>query len=186
VPLTSFQFSPEGERAFVAPQGSNRIQIWNVAAGKVERDLNTPETVHRLAVSGDGSRILGVPGKLKRAEFSEQFDLTDDGGQALLLEVATGRTVATWPVGKGIWRSMALSRDGRLVASGDNDGTLHLWDAGTGRELAHWQAHSAAGITALAFHPDGHTLISGAADGTLKLWDLPYIRKELAALGLDW
>jgi WD40 repeat protein len=79
----------------------------------------------------------------------------------------------------------SLGPNGRHFASGDDDGTLRLWDADTGRELAHWQAHK-AGLTALAFHPDGSTLISGASDGTLKVWNLPYIRKELAVLGLDW
>jgi hypothetical protein len=38
----------------------------------------------------------------------------------------------------------------------------------------------------LPFHPDHILLVSGSATDTLMLWDLPYIRKELAALGLDW
>jgi WD40 repeat protein len=50
----------------------------------------------------------------------------------------------------------------------------------------HSSGRHEAGVTALAFHPDGNTLVSGSKDGTLKPWNLPYIRKELAALGLDW
>lgn len=64
-------------------------------------------------------------------------------------------------------------------------GVVHLWDVAAGHELVFWQAHD-TGLTALTFSPDGHTLVSGSADGTLKLWDLPGIRKELAAVGLDW
>ncbi|MFI5456524.1 MAG: WD40 repeat domain-containing protein [Isosphaerales bacterium] len=62
---------------------------------------------------------------------------------------------------------------------------IRLWELPSGRPLARWEAHD-ADVTALAFRPDGRTLVSGAADGMLKLWDLPSIRRELAAVGLDW
>jgi WD40 repeat protein len=71
------------------------------------------------------------------------------------------------------------------AAKGTVEGTIRLWDLATGRELVHWQGHEVE-VTALAFDPDGEVLISGSREGTVKLWNLPYIRKELAALGLDW
>jgi WD40 repeat protein len=55
----------------------------------------------------------------------------------------------------------------------------------TGQEVARWQAHDAA-VTALTFSPDGALLASGARDGRLRVWNVPWIRAELAKLGLDW
>lgn len=81
--------------------------------------------------------------------------------------------------------SLAVSPDGKLLATGGADRTIHLWEVPTGRELAQWEAHD-SGVTALAFPPDGKTLVSGGGVGALKLWNLPLIRNELAALGLDW
>jgi WD40 repeat protein len=91
----------------------------------------------------------------------------------------------TWKGHEGTVLAMAVTPDGRTLASGGADRTIHLWELPTGRSLARWEAHD-ANVTALAFRPDGRTLVSGAADGTLKLWDLASLRHELAALGLDW
>jgi WD40 repeat protein len=101
------------------------------------------------------------------------------------LKLAEGESKITWEGHKGAVLAMAISPDGRTLASGGDDRMIHLWEVPTGRPLARWQAHDAH-VTALAFRPDGRTLVSGAADGMLKLWDLASIRSELAGMGLDW
>src|SRR5262249_14991296 len=65
---------------------------------------------------------------------------------------------------------LAMSVDGKILAAGADDGTIHMWDIVTGRELAAITGHE--GCLALAFTEGGKTLASASRDGTIKLWDV--------------
>jgi WD40 repeat protein/energy-coupling factor transporter ATP-binding protein EcfA2 len=64
---------------------------------------------------------------------------------------------------------VAISPDGRTIATGSEDHLVKLWDANTG-ESRDLKGHGDA-ITSVAFAPDGKTLATGSADETLKFWD---------------
>ena len=66
---------------------------------------------------------------------------------------------------------MAISPDGKTLASVDWDSTAKLWDINTGTELRTLQCPGGG----LAFSPDGKILACGGTDGednTIKLWDV--------------
>ena len=67
-------------------------------------------------------------------------------------------------------RGVALSTDGRLLASGSWNGTIRLQDAATGRLQATLQGHTSV-IWNLALSADARLLASCSEDGTIRLWE---------------
>jgi WD40 repeat protein len=78
--------------------------------------------------------------------------------------------------------AVAISSDGTLCASADHDGTLRLWDLGTGSSLAEWKGHRAT-IGCVAFTRDGRNLVTAATGlaGEVIVWDVA-TRAEVARL----
>ncbi len=67
--------------------------------------------------------------------------------------------------------AIAFSPDGQLLASGDVDASIVLWDVGT-RQLRTKLTGHAGAVHAVAFSPDGSTLASASRDTTVMLWDV--------------
>jgi WD40 repeat protein len=171
------RFSPDGSRAVT--QCHQLLEIWDVRKGN---KLHEPGLNRKL---GPGH---GYVHSVRNAVFSadgKRLFTASDKGRLDLIDVEAGKVVATWTAPEEELPALALHPEGKMIAFGGEGRVIHLCDTATGQELARWEAHETS-LTALAFSPDGRTLVSGSADGTVKLWDLPSLRRELAALRLDW
>ena len=67
--------------------------------------------------------------------------------------------------------AIALSPNGKILASGSMNGSIQLWNIATGSKIRTLQGHSDR-IESVAFSPDGKTLASGSNDETIKLWNV--------------
>jgi WD40 repeat protein len=88
-----------------------------------------------------------------------------------MLNAAKLSRLATLHGHEGAVRAVAISPDGKLVASCGDDGMVRLRDVATGTTKAEMKGHDGI-VRQVIFSPDGKTLASLGDDGTLRLWDV--------------
>lgn len=71
----------------------------------------------------------------------------------------------------GIW-SVAFSPNGKILATGDDNGTARLWDLATQQPIGASLAGHGGTVYSVAFSPNGKILATGSEDGTVRLWDV--------------
>jgi WD40 repeat protein len=69
--------------------------------------------------------------------------------------------------------SVALSPDGKILASGSFDKTIKLWNLATGQQIRTLRGH-VDGIQSVVFSWDGKTLVTGGDDKTIKIWQISF------------
>lgn len=94
-------------------------------------------------------------------------------GTLLHLDAATGKAVArlTKAHAAGISRLLPLPQQPALLAAGDEDGGLRLWDLRAGVPVLQFGGHTDF-ITGLALEPRQGALLAVSGDGTLSAHDL--------------
>lgn len=71
----------------------------------------------------------------------------------------------------GSVHTVAVSPNGRLMASAGEDKTIIVWDLGTGKKLKTMTGHTGF-IYSVSFNLESTVLVSGSADGTVRVWDV--------------
>ncbi|WP_242045546.1 MULTISPECIES: WD40 repeat domain-containing protein [unclassified Calothrix] len=67
--------------------------------------------------------------------------------------------------------SVAFSPNGKILATGDANGEIRLWQIDDGQPILTFKGHTGF-VRSVAFSPDGQTLASGSVDKTIKLWSV--------------
>lgn len=79
--------------------------------------------------------------------------------------------------------ALAISKDGKQLASGSDDSTVKIWDLGTGKDTQTIKGHTDT-VISVAFSPDAKLLATTSFDRTVRLWDIAGA-KELASFKIE-
>jgi WD40 repeat protein len=135
---------------------NNSIDLWDLKNGQLLKNFGKQITIiWRLAFSPTNSNLLASAGDDKVIKF---WDVSAGTAHQLV-----GHT-------RGI-EALEFSSDGHLLASGDNGGTLIIWDVDTEQSLRKI-ADNPKGIKVVTLSPDGRFVASGNNDSTIKIWEV--------------
>ncbi len=175
--VRALSFSPDGitlaaaaDRAEDQRLIGGQITLWNVRTGRADQTLAEDK--------GNFVAVAYTPtGKTLAAAVDSPFE----NGAVFLMDALTRGSRHELLGQRGHVTSVLCTPDGRLIASGSDDGKIRIWDAGTGRLL---QENTLPGpADALACSPDSRCLAAGSIaprrsiqPGTVTVWDLQTLR----------
>jgi len=188
----SISFSANGN--WLAAAGlSGDVKLWNVRTGTFAKQMVFSPTGRGIPASADPAVTVGgvsvSPDGAMVAIGGEVTSMTGGGsyqGSALWLwNTRTGAITSLMhgnisPSDNTGIAGVAFNRQGTLLVTGDDDGTIQIRNAANGRVISTAYA-PITGYTHVAFSPDGKTLASGewiqtseqdGQSGGLQLWDV--------------
>jgi WD40 repeat protein len=152
---TAFAFSPNGKTIAVTSYLGWEVTLWDdLGTGSARLTINVTKAnvvggVASIAFSPDGQMIAGnIKNQLK------------------IWSAATGEELRTMEGYASQVSAIGLSADGALLASGNGDGTIRLWNLRQ-RQVSTLRGHTAP-VEAVVFSPDGKTLASSDSNNTVK------------------
>ena len=189
--------SPDGRELALATR-SEQVELRGGRTGSVQRMLAVPTDVRpaALAFSRDGQslaavadagrvivwarsrdwrpRVLGgAGGALRTVTFTPDGRAVVAGGGAdgdVWLWNMSGGQPATFAGHSAPVTAVAVSPDGKILASASEDFTARLWDIDT-RATIRVLTGPQSIVTGIAFSPSGSVVATTAEDGKVRLWD---------------
>jgi WD40 repeat protein len=149
-PVRTMQISPNGQLV-VAGSEDKTLSMWNVSSGI--RFLSI--TAHYKPVN-----IVTISPDSKIAASAS------DDNTFILWDTTNGKQIRLTSVQSGV-RGLAFTRDGAGIVTGEQNGTISLWDIATGK-LSKTVGKVPGEINSLAFNADGSLMAIGA--NSLHVW----------------
>jgi WD40 repeat protein len=158
--IWSVAISPDATLLATASRGQDVAHVWEIASGKEVWEIKHKNAVDSIRFSPDGGSILtGCWDNVARLWDLRQRALTRSFGGTI-----------------GFINSVAVSSDGRFIATSDEIGKVHVWDIRSGAEA--WRAEASAweqrrtnNIWSIAFSPNGRFLATAGDDHTSRVYD---------------
>jgi WD40 repeat protein len=173
--VTSIAFTADGTRLASGLQDRNII-LWDVPTQKVIKSAVAGDAGVLTSMAFSPERKLlavGVSAVRSGGSALTGFRLTAQLSTILLFDADTLQTVGQpLTVSDRTVRSVAFSRDGKVLAGGLDNGEIRLWNSESREQIGGSLKSSPQSVETLAFNPSGSLLAAGGGELTVTLWDI--------------
>ena len=160
--LTKVVFHSGGKLLATSSRGRN-VKVWDldkVKETKIFKDL--PNEIKSIVFLPE-DRLAACTGKWDKKKKLWQ-------GEIKILDIKSSKEVGSLKGHGSQIEALAVSADGKKLASAGEDQTIIIWDASTGKDLLTLKGHTGT-VWAVAFSKDGSKIASASADRTVRIWD---------------
>jgi WD40 repeat protein len=146
------KFLPDNTTLLMA-DWHNNVWLWDMVTGGQVLHFRTSGGRNALAFSRDGKLLATAPNR-----------------RIALWDTTTGKELPQRLVHGTQIHSLAFRPDGKVLAGGGADSTIHFWDVATGKRKQVLDGPTGR-VSAVVHSPNGRFLLLGSLDGKVQVWN---------------
>lgn len=148
--VTSAVLSHDG-KFIIAAYSDRTVRVWDVVSGKLLKTIGKARSIIKTFLGAEEPKII----KNSSGKTTLKFKIDFIAGK----------------LSKGYEKSIAsISRDGRLIAAGHEEGDVYIWDTKNNKIIHELIGHSSR-ITSIYYIPNTKLLLTSSLDGTTRVWN---------------
>jgi WD40 repeat protein len=170
---------------YIVSAEDKSARIWNLLTGTLVREIqNLGSKISFVETSQDGQTLVIDGGTQIIKKTETKFD-----GSTSYPSVSeiTKYIIAVYNLKTGTLKSqlahdeiltqIKISPSGNILVSGEETGTLHIWDLKNGVLKRTLSGHGSK-IQSIAISPDEKTIVSTDEDGQMKIWGFSFWKSQ--------
>ena len=178
--IFAVSFSGDG-KTVAASYRDNSVKIWDLATKKDTQTLKGP--VKDAKGLANYKSLVFVKDQVLVGTGKWNTEKKVREGEIRVWDAKSGKA-GTPLLGHAMdVEALAVSKDGKYLASASDDTTVKIWDLSTGKDTQTLKGHTGT-VTSVAFSPDAKQVVTTSTDKSVKVWDVAGA-KEVASFKVE-